>query len=38
MQLISKFDEGIGFLCAVDIVNKYTWVIPLKYVTVTNAF
>ena len=38
MQLISKFDKGIGFLCATDIFSKYALVIPLKYVTVTNAF
>ena len=31
MQLISKFDKGIGFLlCVIDIFGKYAWVIPLK--------
>ena len=31
MQLISKFIKGIRFsLCFIDILSKYTWVIPLK--------
>ena len=39
MLLISKFDKGILFLlCAIDIFSKYAWVIPLKDITITNAF
>ena len=42
MQLISKSNEGIGFLlCVIDISSKYTWVIPLNYEkdsTITNSF
>ena len=42
MQLISKFTKGFTFLlCVTDILNKYTWVIPLKdikVITITNAF
>ena len=42
MQLISKFNKGIRFLlCAIDIFNKYEWIIPLnkkKGPTTTNAF
>ena len=31
MQLISKFNEKIGFLlCIIDIYSKYAWVVPLK--------
>ena len=31
MQLISKFNKGIHFLlCVIHILNKYTWVNPLK--------
>ena len=30
MQLISKFNKGIRFLCVIDIFSKYAWVIPLK--------
>ena len=32
MQLRSKFNQGFRFLlCVIDIVSKYTWVIPLKH-------
>ena len=40
MQLLSKFNKGICFLC-VDIYIKYALVIPLqdkKGITVTNTF
>ena len=31
MQLLSKYNKGIGFLlCAIDIFSKYAWVVPLK--------
>ena len=31
MQLISKCNQGIRFLlCVIDILGKYSWVIPLK--------
>ena len=31
MQLISKFNKGLRFLlCAIDILSKYAWVVPLK--------
>ena len=42
MQLISKFNKGIGFLlCIIDIYSKLAWVITLKDkkgITITNAF
>ena len=42
MQLISKFDKGIGFvLCVIDVFSKYIRVIPLKDkkgVRTTNTF
>ena len=42
MQLISKYNKGIGYLlCVIDLFSKYAFVIPLKDkkgVTVTNAF
>ena len=39
MQLINKFDKGFRFsLWVIDIFNKYTWVIVLKGITITNAF
>ena len=42
MQLISKHNKGIRYLlCAIDLLSKYTWVVPLKYkkgVTIVNAF
>ena len=42
MQLLSKFNKGFRFLlCVIDIVSKYTWVIPLKDkkgISIVNAF
>ena len=42
MQLISKFNNGFGFLlCSVDIYRRNAWVIPLNNkqgITITNAF
>ena len=41
MHFISKFNKGFRFLlCAIDIFNKYAWVIPLKDkgITITNDF
>ena len=30
MQLISKFNKGIRFLCVIDILSKHAMAIPLK--------
>ena len=31
MQLISKYNKGIRYLlCAIDLLSRYAWVIPLK--------
>ena len=42
MQLISKYNKGIGYiLCVIDLFSKYAWVAPLndkKGATITNAF
>ena len=42
MQLISKYNRGIGYLlCAIDLFSKYAFVLPLKDkkgVTITNSF
>ena len=39
MQLIIKFNKGICvLLCVIDIFGKYVWLIPLKGITITNAF
>ena len=41
MQLLSKFNKGFRFLCAIDIFSKYTWVVPLKDkkgISIVNAF
>ena len=42
MQLISKYNRGIGYLlCAIDLFSKYAFVALLKDkkgVTITNAF
>ena len=41
MQLISKCNKGIRYLlCAIDLFNKYAFVVPLKdkkRTTITNA-
>ena len=40
MQLISKFDKGIRFLCFINIFSKYAFVIELKDkrgIAITNA-
>ena len=39
MQLISNFNQGFRFLlCVIDIYSNYDCVIPLKGITITNAF
>ena len=42
MQLISKYNKGIKYLlCAIDLFNKYDFVVPLKdkkWTTIVNAF
>ena len=39
MQLIIKFNKGICvLLCVIDVFGKYVWLIPLKGITITNAF
>ena len=42
MQLISRFNKGIGLLlCVIDIFCKYAWIVPLKDkkgITIVNAF
>ena len=39
MQLMIKFIKGFRFLsCIIDIYSKYAWVIPLKEITITDAF
>ena len=30
MQLLSKYNKGIRFLCVIDTFSKYAWVVPLK--------
>ena len=31
IQLISKYNKGIGYLlCVIDLFSKYAWVVPLK--------
>ena len=41
MQLIGKFNKGIGLLlCVIDTFSKHSWVIPLKdkkVITIINA-
>ena len=40
IQLISKFNKDLDFLCVFDIYSKYTWVILLKDkkgITISNA-
>ena len=42
MQSLSKYNKGIKYLlCAIDLVIKYVWVVPIKdknRVTIANAF
>ena len=39
MLLINKFNKGIRFLLfVIDIYSKYNWLIPLKGITIINAF
>ena len=40
MQLLSKFNKEIHFLCVVDIYSKYAWVVPFKDkdITINNTF
>ena len=42
MQLISKFNKGFRFLlCVIDILSKYSWVVPLKDkkgISIVDAF
>ena len=41
MQLLSKFNKEIHFLCVIDIYSKYAWVVPFKDkkdITINNAF
>ena len=42
MQSLSKYNKGIKYLlCAIDMLSKYAWVVPLKDKTgntIVNAF
>ena len=41
MQSLSKYNEGIKYLRAIDTFSKYAWVVPLKgkrRITIVNAF
>ena len=42
MQSLSKYNKGIQYLlCAIDVFNKYVWVVPLKDkrgISIVNAF
>ena len=42
MQSLSNYSKGIKYLlCAIDLISKCAWVIPIKYkkgITITNAF
>ena len=42
MQSLSKYNKEIKYLlCAIDLISKYAWVIPIKDkkgITITNAF
>ena len=42
MQSLTKYYKGIKYLlCAIDLLSKYAWVVPLKdkkVITIVNAF
>ena len=42
MQSLSKYNKGIKYLlCAIDLLSKYAWVIPIKDkkgTSIVNAF
>ena len=42
MQSLSKYKKGMKYLlCAIDILSKYAWVVPLldkKGISIVNAF
>ena len=42
MQSLSKYNKGIKYLlCAIDLVSKYAWVVPIKDkkgTSIVNAF
>ena len=40
MQLTSKYNKEICFLCVIDICSKYTWIVPSENeqgITIANA-
>ena len=39
MQLLNNFNKEFRFLlCVIDMFSKYAWVIPLKGISIVNAF
>ena len=42
MQSLNKYNKGIKYLlCAIDLISKYAWVVPLKDkkgLSIVNAF
>ena len=42
MQSLNKYNKGIKYLlCAIDLFNKYAWVVPIKYkkgTSIVNPF
>ena len=42
MQSLSKCNKGINYLlCAIDLLSKYTWLVPLedkKGISIVNTF
>ena len=42
MQSLSKYNKGIKYLlCAIDLLSKYAWVVPIrdkKRTSIVNAF
>ena len=39
MQSLSKYNKGIKYLlCAIDLLSKYAWVVPIKETSIVNAF